>query len=152
MLSQTSQNSKNNPEGLSQSSSKKRTAKQANLSSFFNKAAYVPAKRAKVVEELPPAAQAATKKQDAPIESKTSVKETNLQNLLQYSVPMSSKAKYIELFDKIADAYLNHTVLEVRPSGSESTVASKYFRVSEIEFYLNDYIDHKDTFTHGDPM
>lgn len=28
----------------------------------------------------------------------------------------------------------------------------KYFRVSEIEFYLNDYGEHKDTFTHGDAM
>ena len=66
---------------------------------------------------------------------------------------MSSKADYLDLFDKIAEAYLNHTVLEVRPTGSsQADQKSKYFRVAEIEFYLNDYRVHKDTFTHGDPM
>lgn len=45
-------------------------------------------------------------------------------------------------------------MLEVKPSGSSLPSASKYFRVAEIEFYLNDYAEagHKDTFTHGDPM
>ena len=64
---------------------------------------------------------------------------------------MGSKADYLDLFDKIAEAYLNHTVLEVRPTGSQAQ-KNMYFRVSEIEFYLNDYRVHKDTFTHGDPM
>ena len=53
---------------------------------------------------------------------------------------MASRADYVKLFDKIADAYLNHTVVEVN---------KKYYRVGEIEFYLNDYQVHKDTFTHG---
>ena len=66
---------------------------------------------------------------------------------------MGSVADYENLFAKIADAYLNHTVLRVRPSGSRSTdVKPKYFRVGEIEFYLNDYQVHMDTFTHGDSM
>jgi len=29
---------------------------------------------------------------------------------------------------------------------------TKHYRVSEIEFYFNDYSVHKDTFTHGDEM
>ena len=62
---------------------------------------------------------------------------------------MSDRAQAEELFANIADAYLNHTVLAVRPSGGTWT---RYFRVAEIEFYLNDYHQHKDTFTHGDTM
>ena len=65
---------------------------------------------------------------------------------------MASKTDYEELFAKIAEAYLNHTVLKVRPSGTDTQEVAKYFRVAEIEFYLNDYSTHKDTFTHGDPM
>ena len=64
---------------------------------------------------------------------------------------MATKSDYEKLFAKIADAYLNHTVLRVRPSGAD-TCSAKYFRVAEIEFYFNDYGVHKDTFTHGDTM
>ena len=79
---------------------------------------------------------------------------TDLQSLIQFEVPFASKAEVIDLFEKIAEAYLNHTVIEVRPSGSApfENDAEKYFRVAEIEFYLNDYQQHKDTFTHGDAM
>ena len=54
------------------------------------------------------------------------------------------------MFSSMAAAYLNHTVLVVKPSGSNT--APKYFRVAEIEFYLNDHRVHKDTFTHGDEL
>lgn len=92
-------------------------------------------------------------------ETKTSVKQqtsvkpdlagNNLQSLLNFEVPKASISEYETMFGEIANAYLNHTVLEVRSSGSAS---SSYFRVSEIEFYLNDYKVHKDTFTHGSSM
>ena len=75
--------------------------------------------------------------------------ETNLQALLNFEVPMKDISDYEAVFSRIANSYLNHTVLAVRPSGSTCT---KYFRVCEIEFYLNDYKVHKDTFTHGASM
>ena len=60
---------------------------------------------------------------------------------------MADKQQYRALFGKIADAVLNHTLLVVKgPKGT------KHYRVSEIEFYFNDYAAHKDTFTHGDEM
>ena len=66
---------------------------------------------------------------------------------------MGSVVDYENLFAKIADAYLNYTVLRVRPSGKKNQdTKPNYFRVGEIEFYLNDYQVHKDTFTHGDTM
>lgn len=63
---------------------------------------------------------------------------------------MASKSDYLELFEKIAKAVLNHTVLEVRPSGSSpfQNDVERHFRIAEIEFYWNDYGEHKDTFTH----
>jgi len=48
---------------------------------------------------------------------------------------------------RISDAFLNQTVLALR--GEKGTV---YMRVSEIEFYLNDFASHEDTFTHADEM
>ena len=76
-----------------------------------------------------------------------------MQTLLNYVAPLPSVESYRCLFASIAEAYLNHTVLAVRPSGSSSSeAATKYFRVGEIEFYLNDYGVHKDTFTHGDTL
>ena len=50
---------------------------------------------------------------------------------------MKSKNDYYLLFKKIADALLNHTLIAVK--GSKST---KYYRVSEIEFYFNDFMMH----------
>ena len=47
----------------------------------------------------------------------------------------------------MADALLNHTLLVIKTSKS-----TNYYRISEIEFYFNDYSTHKDTFTHGDEM
>ena len=55
---------------------------------------------------------------------------------------MPTIAAYQHLFAKIADAFLNHTVLCVRLSGSSSTETAKFFRVAEIEVYFNDYGVH----------
>ena len=73
---------------------------------------------------------------------------------MQFHVPLTSNAEYVDQFDKIAEAFLNHTVLEVRPSGSTpfQDDVEKYFRVAEIEFYLNDFQGHLDSFVHGDPL
>jgi hypothetical protein len=60
---------------------------------------------------------------------------------------MSSKAQYAVHFHKVAEALLNHTLLVVK--GAKET---KFYRVSELEFYFNDYSVHRDTFTHGDEM
>ena len=60
---------------------------------------------------------------------------------------MSDKQQYRAQFAKIADAILNSTLLVVK-----SPKGTKHYRVSEIEFYFNDYSAHKDTFTHGDEM
>lgn len=60
---------------------------------------------------------------------------------------MADKQQYRAQFAKIADAIVNHTLLVIKgPKGN------KHYRVSEIEFYFNDYSTHKDTFTHGDEM
>ena len=60
---------------------------------------------------------------------------------------MVDKQQYRAQFAKIADSVLNNTLLVVKgPKGT------KHYRVSEIEFYFNDYSTHKDTFTHGDEM
>lgn len=60
---------------------------------------------------------------------------------------MCSKQAYVDHFAKVADAILNHTLLVVK-----GAKGSKHYRVSEIEFYFNDYSTHQDTFTHGDEM
>ena len=60
---------------------------------------------------------------------------------------MSNKSSYVDQFSKIANALLNHTLLVIK--GGKGT---NYYRIGEIEFYFNDYITHKDTFTHGDEM
>ena len=60
---------------------------------------------------------------------------------------MISKHEYVDHFTKMADALLNHTLLVIKTPKS-----TNYYRVSEIEFYFNDYSTHKDTFTHGDEM
>ena len=72
-----------------------------------------------------------------------------LKELLDFEVPLANKEAYEKLFDEIADAYLNHTLLVLKHSGSTK---KSYFRVAEIEFYFNDNQVHKDTFTHGDDM
>ena len=52
-----------------------------------------------------------------------------------------------KFFSEISDAYLNRTLMRIR----SKTGAVKYYRVCEIEFYL-DHAEHHDTFTHGDSM
>mmetsp|Transcript_40052 Transcript_40052/g.52457 ORF Transcript_40052/g.52457 Transcript_40052/m.52457 type:complete len:210 (-) Transcript_40052:646-1275(-) len=159
MLSQKSTTSAKE-ENCSQVSSKKRTAVQAGITDFFAKAAFGnPQKRPKLTASVamkstnsrikPPftSVKKASVKPEAA--SETAQGEKNLRTLLNFQVPMGSVSDYEKLFADIAEAYLNHTVLEVRPCGSRN---AKYFRVAEIEFYLNDYKVHKDTFTHGDSM
>ena len=52
-----------------------------------------------------------------------------------------------KLFSEISDAYLNRTLMRIRTK----TGVHKYYRVCEIEFYL-DHPEHNDTFTHGDTL
>jgi len=49
-------------------------------------------------------------------------------------------------FGDIADKLMNKSLIVTRNAGTET-----FFRVCEIEFYLNTK-DHQDTFTHGDPI
>lgn len=67
--------------------------------------------------------------------------------MLNFEVPIGDKAKCAAHFSKIADAILNYTLLKVKGAGGV-----KHYRISEIEFYFNDFSGHKDTFTHGDEM
>jgi hypothetical protein len=47
---------------------------------------------------------------------------------------LADKQQYRAQFAKIADAILNHSLLVIKgPKGN------KHYRVSEIEFYFNDY-------------
>lgn len=56
-------------------------------------------------------------------------------------------ADFKALFAEMSEQYLNHTLMYTRsPSGKE-----QYFRVCEIEFYLN-CPGHTDTFAHGDVL
>ena len=138
---------------IGESASKKRSAKQAGLNEFFTKSA-LPGKKAKLESKLsntsgstfcPTTSVTPSVKPSVP----TSTGDKNMKNHLNFAVPLPSREAYEKLFASIADAYLNHTVLAVRQSSSAPT---KYFRVAEIEFYLNEYQNHKDTFTHGDPI
>ena len=74
---------------------------------------------------------------------------------MNFEVPFDSRKSAREKFDEIADAFLNHTVLALRSSqaaGDDSKPVLKYYRICEIEFYLNDIHHHMDTYTHYNTM
>ena len=55
---------------------------------------------------------------------------------------------YKNLFRNIADKLMNQSLIVTRSGGAET-----FFRVCEVEFYLNTNVgDHQDTFTHGDKL
>ena len=72
--------------------------------------------------------------------------------MLDFECPMKSIHAYQEHFAKIADALLNHTALVLRKAEEGGERERKFYRICEVEFYLNDNEVHKDTFTHGDPI
>jgi hypothetical protein len=56
------------------------------------------------------------------------------------------------MFTDIASLLLNQTVLVIKTpmpdsEQKEPKVLMSYFQVSEIEFYMNDFQNHMDTFT-----
>jgi hypothetical protein len=139
-----------------QSSSRKRTFKQAGLGSYFSQTSaenplqQTASKRIKSDHSQPSATPAATIPTSTQIGNESSTR-VDLKELLNFNVPFATRSAASSTFQRIANCLLNKTVLALRRAGDKEG-ALVYFRICEVEFYLNDYCNHKDTFTHGDPM